>query len=293
MRNAVTLAAAIVIAGSTLAQAQTQRRGQASDEAAIRRLPQTYESAWNNRNTQQIADMYTVDAVEVEPTGEVVKGRSAIETNLKDGFKNMGNATLSLQTDDVRFLGPDTAVVTGKSSIQGGQMGTGQGHWMVITRKMGGAWKVSEAHLAAVPAGPQPETVGTAGRSEASDADLKDIENRWAKAAIDGDANFFDRVYADNYTFVDPSGQLMSREQDLNDVKSGKLKFTSFDQSDVQTRVYGNTAIVTGVATIKGTYGDNDISGRYRWTDTFVRQNGQWKVAASQVNRIMEQQDEK
>jgi uncharacterized protein (TIGR02246 family) len=290
MRTSVTFALAIVVAGSTLnAQA---RRGQANDEAAIRQLPQKYESAWNSRNMQQIADMYTVDAVEVEPSGQVLKGRSAIEANLREGFKTMANATLSLQTDDVRFIAPNAAVVTGKSTIQGLPAGgSDEGHWMVVAKKAGSEWKVSEVHLASVAAMPRPETVGTSGRSAAAEAELNDLETRWLKATVDGDANFLDRLYADNYTFVDPMGQLMTREQDINDVRSGKLKFTSAEPSNVQTRVFGDAAVVTGIVTINGTYGGEDISGRYRWTDTFVRQNGQWKAAASQVNRIAEQQE--
>ncbi|MGE5359973.1 MAG: SgcJ/EcaC family oxidoreductase [Bacteroidales bacterium] len=291
MRRTVTFALAIVVAGSTL-NAQT-RRGQANDETAIRQLPQKYESAWNSRNMQQIADMYTVDAVEVEPSGQVLKGRSAIEANLREGFKNMANASLSLQTDEVRFIGPNAAVVTGKSTIQGlpASGGPGEGHWMVVAKKAGSEWKVSEAHLASVVAGPRPESVGTSGRSAAAETDLNDIETRWLKATVDGDASFLERIYADNYTFVNPMGQLMTREQDINDVKSGNLKFTSAEPSNVQTRVFGDAAIVTGIVTINGTYGGENISGRYRWTDTFVRQNGQWKVAASQVNRIAEQQE--
>lgn len=290
MSRTLTFALAIVVAGSALS-AQT-RSGQTHDEAAIRQLPQDYESAWNSRNTQRIADMYTADAVEVEPSGQVLKGRLAIEANLREGFKNLGNATLSLQTDEVRFRGPDTAVVMGTSSLQGlpESEGSGQGHWMVVARKTRGQWKVSEVHLASVPAGPRPESVGTTGRSAAAEAELNDIENRWIKATLAGDANFLDRIYADNYTFVNPMGQLMSRQDDINDVKSGRLKFTSAEPSNVQTRVFGDTAVVTGILTVNGTYGDEDISGRYRWTDTFVRQNGEWKVAASHVNRIVEQQ---
>lgn len=289
MRRVVTLAAAVFVAGSVLsAQAP---RGQAADEAAVRQLPSKYESAWNSKNAQQIASLYAPDAVEVQPDGKVLKGRSAIEANLKEDFQRMGNMTLSLETDTVRFLGPNTAVFTGKSTITGGQSAAGDhGHYMVIARKIAGQWKASEVHLAAVPATAEPQATGTSGRSPAAaEAELKEIEDMFVKASLTGDPTVFERLYADNYTFVDPTGQLVTREQDINDLKSGKLKFESHDQSNVQTRVYGDTAVVTGVSAIKGTYAGDDISGRYRWTDTFVRQNGQWKIVASQVNRIMDE----
>jgi len=290
----VVIAAAIVIAGSAPG-AQTGGQ-QAGDEAAVRQLPQKYEAAWNARNVQQILDLYTDDALVVEPTGEVRKGRSALEASYKESFGDMGNAKLSLDVDTVRFLGPDTVVFTGTSTIAGGKQppGSDSGHYMVIAKKVGGEWKASEVHIAVTPPQPQPEAAGTAGRSEAAaEAEVKAVGDRWMKAMMDRDAAALDRIYAEDYTFVDPSGRIMTRDEDINDIKSGKLKFESHDHSNVQTRIYGDTAVVTGISTIKGTYEVEDISGQYRWTDTFVRRNGEWKVVASQVTRIVDEAQQK
>ncbi len=55
------------------------------------------------------------------------------------------------------------------------------------------------------------------------------------------------------------------------DLSSGDLKFQSMELSDLTVHVYGNTA---------GTYKGQDISAKYRFTDTWVKRNGKWQVAS-------------
>jgi hypothetical protein len=44
--------------------------------------------------------------------------------------------------------------------------------------------------------------------------------------------------------------------------------------------------VAAGNSTIKGTYKGQDISGKYRFTDTWVKRNGKWQGAASQSTKI-------
>ena len=49
----------------------------------------------------------------------------------------------------------------------------------------------------------------------------------------------------------------------------------------MKVRAYGDTAVVTYVTTDKGKFKGQDISGRYRWTDVFVRRGGTWQIVAA------------
>jgi ketosteroid isomerase-like protein len=135
-----------------------------------------------------------------------------------------------------------------------------------------------------------PKPKGTAGRSGGDAAALVDIENAWADAVIKKDIPTLERYYADDVTDVGPDGTMTTKEQDISDIKNGVFVVESATATDLKPRIYGNAAVVTGTGDLKGTYKDQDISGRYRFTDTFVKQNGQWKCVATQVTRVMEQQ---
>jgi ketosteroid isomerase-like protein len=54
----------------------------------------------------------------------------------------------------------------------------------------------------------------------------------------------------------------------------------------IKGAVLGDTGIVVGQGSIKAHTKDGDLSGKYVWTDTFVKQNGEWKAVASQVTPV-------
>jgi ketosteroid isomerase-like protein len=65
--------------------------------------------------------------------------------------------------------------------------------------------------------------------------------------------------------------------------------FTEFKIDDLQVRLYGNVGIVIGEGIIKAHKGKQDLlDGKFVWTDTFVKQGGQWNVVASQITSVLE-----
>ena len=115
---------------------------------------------------------------------------------------------------------------------------------------------------------------------------LKRMEKQRAEALMKGDAGLLDRTTADDYTMITSSGQLRNKARMMGDLKSGEVKFQSADVDDLQVRVYGDAAVVTGQHIQKAQSGGNDISGQYRFTRVYVKQKGQWKAVAYQATRI-------
>jgi ketosteroid isomerase-like protein len=67
------------------------------------------------------------------------------------------------------------------------------------------------------------------------------------------------------------------------------IKFSEFKIQNLRVRLYGDTGIVVGEGAIKAHKGKQDlIGGKFVWTDTFVKQGGQWKVVASQITPVLE-----
>jgi ketosteroid isomerase-like protein len=115
---------------------------------------------------------------------------------------------------------------------------------------------------------------------------IKKLELDWAQATIKDGVAAVDQYEADDIVSTDPSGRVTDKAQDKKDFSSGDLKFQSLETSDLKVRVYGNTAVATGTSTLKGTYKGQDISGTYRFTDTWVKRNGKWQVVATQATKV-------
>ncbi len=115
---------------------------------------------------------------------------------------------------------------------------------------------------------------------------IKEHEQNWAQATIKEGAAAVDQYEADDIIDTDPSGRVTDKAQDKIDLSSGDLKFQSIEVSDLKVHVYGNTAVAAGTNMTKGTYKGQDISGKYRFTDTWVKRNGKWQAVASQSTKI-------
>ena len=89
----------------------------------------------------------------------------------------------------------------------------------------------------------------------------------------------FERHIADTFISTDFEGVVTGKAAMVADLKAKAGKETvSYDGLKVQ--VYGDTAIATGITAVKGTYKGKDSTGRYAWTDTWVKRGGQWQCVA-------------
>ena len=131
---------------------------------------------------------------------------------------------------------------------------------------------------------------GMMGMSGGTAKTLMDCEIDWANAYLKGDTARLAEIEASDYTGTDPSGHVSNKAQDIADVKSGTFKAESFKLDDMKvTMVNATAAVVTGRSTIKGTYKGQDISGQYRFTDTWVKRQGRWQCIASQATPLAPQ----
>ena len=119
-----------------------------------------------------------------------------------------------------------------------------------------------------------------------TEAVLMKIERDAAAALMKKDFAGFAGVFSEDAVFTGPDGAVQTKAQLLADLKAGSLVIESTVISDMKVRVFGESAVVTYTTTDKGKYKGRDISGRYRWTDTFVRRGGKWQVVAGQGTPI-------
>ena len=115
------------------------------------------------------------------------------------------------------------------------------------------------------------------------------LDTERIQAQIHADAADLARLYADDFIGVGPSGTVRTKPQVIADFTSGALKFQSITTDDVQVRVYGNTAVETGLSTMQGQDQGRPVPQETRFTRVWVKQQGHWRLVANHYSSRMEQ----
>ncbi|HSP16064.1 MAG TPA: nuclear transport factor 2 family protein [Thermoanaerobaculia bacterium] len=137
--------------------------------------------------------------------------------------------------------------------------------------------------LAAVSAHAQPQIQSQRGVVE----EIKKVDRERIQAQVNADAVALDRIYADDFIGIGPSGTLRTKKDVLSDFTSGSLKFQSITTDDVRIRVYGNAAVETGLSTMKGQDAEKVVPEENRFTRVWIKQGGRWRLVANHYSNLV------
>jgi ketosteroid isomerase-like protein len=118
---------------------------------------------------------------------------------------------------------------------------------------------------------------------QATIREIIDMERQAREASLRRDADFSQRTLAEDYVAITPLGTVTTKQDTLSARKSGQLRYVSIDVSDMVVRLYGDTAVVTARADVKGHQMGEDFSGPYRYTRVWVRHSGHWQAVSYQA----------
>ncbi len=119
---------------------------------------------------------------------------------------------------------------------------------------------------------------------------IRQLDNERIQAQIGADAVALDRIYAEDFIGVGPSGTVRTKAQVISDFTSGALKFQSIATEKVQVRVYENTAVETGLSTMVGQDKGKAVPRDTRFTRVWVKQQGRWRLVANHYSLRITQQ---
>jgi ketosteroid isomerase-like protein len=137
----------------------------------------------------------------------------------------------------------------------------------------------------------QPQTKATDAKKPAASPnaaadELKQIENDWVDAQKAKNADKLGEILADSWVALDWDGKTTDKAKALAELKTAGNSLDSFEMGPMKVRIFGSTAVVTGSDTEKSMEDGKDTSGKYIWTDVFVKQNGKWRAVASQSTKL-------
>jgi ketosteroid isomerase-like protein len=102
---------------------------------------------------------------------------------------------------------------------------------------------------------------------------------------LQSDSPLLSRLWADDFVYTNPFREIKSKAQAIESIES-EVTYEHFITFDVHGNVFGDTGVATGRALVKGQYRGEDISGQYRYTNTYAQRRGRWQAIASHVTRM-------
>ncbi len=125
---------------------------------------------------------------------------------------------------------------------------------------------------------------------EQIEKELLAIEQDVIKANETCDRAAFERIEASEFIFTSSSGEVTTRQEDLDGMKDCHPKQLDAELSDIRVQVHGDMALLNAklTETLKKKDG-TPVRASFRFTDVFVWRDGRWQMVAGHSSRIPQQ----
>jgi ketosteroid isomerase-like protein len=121
--------------------------------------------------------------------------------------------------------------------------------------------------------------------SKTADGALTTI-HELCRAFETGDTDLMRKNMTDDFTLTGSTGVVTTLADEINDLKTGRVKYAVFKNVDMKPRLYGNTAVVIGKTIVKGEYDKQAFEAEFQFTDTLIWKNGRWRIVSSHASRL-------
>jgi uncharacterized protein (TIGR02246 family) len=129
------------------------------------------------------------------------------------------------------------------------------------------------------------------GKLSSAEEEVRKLERQWLDAYEQSDAVAMERIVADDFTITFPNGGMQTKPQLLAMVRASRRANRPrmrFYTDGVQSRAYGDTVILVGRVTTEHERDGKTVKEQSRYTDTYVRVGGRWRVVASHLSNVEE-----
>jgi ketosteroid isomerase-like protein len=123
-------------------------------------------------------------------------------------------------------------------------------------------------------------------RAQGNETKIIALENLWNQMQINHDADAMGKMLDSDFVPTDYDGTVMSKTQFLASIQDKSTQLTVEVCDDMKLHRYGDTVVVTGATREKGTEKGKPFSHQGRFTDTWIKKEGQWLCVASQLSLI-------
>lgn len=121
------------------------------------------------------------------------------------------------------------------------------------------------------------------------DADLARLTRQahdWDQAIVRKDRTAIVGNMAEDFRQIDGAGNVETLQSFVDDLMSPALRIDPYTVEDLEVRLYGDVALLSGRTRMSGTYDGKPFRTHYRYIDVYVRRDGAWRIVSVQITRL-------
>jgi ketosteroid isomerase-like protein len=124
--------------------------------------------------------------------------------------------------------------------------------------------------------------------NKTAEQEVRAAIEQYRTALMKGDTAALERIWADDYTFINASGAVLTKAERLANQKSGATKLGTIETDpDMKIRVYGgDVAVAISRVTIKGQYSGKATSGQFQSSVVFAKTPTGWQLVCNQITPV-------
>ncbi len=118
--------------------------------------------------------------------------------------------------------------------------------------------------------------------------EVRQAEQQRVQALLKGDGDALKIIWADDYSLITYRGDFRNRSHRLEAIRLGTLKMEAITNHIVDLRIYGDTALVHGIAFRKFTEKGRKVEGTFRFSRVWVKHDGRWQLSHAHFTRTQD-----
>ena len=127
-----------------------------------------------------------------------------------------------------------------------------------------------------------------AATEEEDEKQIRAIHEAGDRALMSADVEALSRIFADDYVQHNESGQAFTKQDVLDNFRTGAIRYASIVSTGRTIRVLGNVAVVNGSESDVVEAGGKRSEVQYVYLDVLLKRGGKWELVASQLARCRE-----
>jgi ketosteroid isomerase-like protein len=128
----------------------------------------------------------------------------------------------------------------------------------------------------------QQQAEAEAATAEGNHQELINLEKETVHALMLNNTTFFKRVYGEDFVGTTATGRVINKAAYMANVASSTNKYSVFIASDIQVRIFQDTAVVSSLWTARGTQDGRPFDRQYRVTHVYIYGQRGWQAVSSQ-----------